>query len=140
MMLTSEPSSISSPMRQLKVHPALGEVSGEGWASSVGGLCPHTSHLDAELGDYMQYAEKRCRKIKSGRIPFSPKTSLWICQTQVYRSLLRFYAGRICNWGNLKQLAQRCNIPDAFSLSIQEIYFCLKACVNKCKYFRKNRK
>jgi hypothetical protein len=88
----------------------------------------------------MQYAERRCWKIKSGRIPFSPEASLWIRRTQVYCSLLRFHAGSIRNQGNLKRSARRCNIPDTFSLSIQEIYFHLKAYVNKCKYFRKNGK
>jgi hypothetical protein len=42
------------------------------------------NHLDKELGNYMRYAEKHCRKIKSGRIPFSPEASLWIRQTQDY--------------------------------------------------------
>jgi hypothetical protein len=41
------------------------------------------NRLDKELGDYMRYAEKHCRKTKSGKIPFSPEASLWICQTQV---------------------------------------------------------
>jgi hypothetical protein len=88
----------------------------------------------------MRYAEKHYRKIKSGRIPFSPEASLWICQTQVYRSLLKYHAGKICNRGNLNRTARRCNILDAFSLSIQEIYFRLKACVGKCEYFRRNGK
>jgi hypothetical protein len=79
--------------------------------------------LDKELGAYMRYAEKNCQNIKSGRIPFSPEASLWIRQTQGYRSLLRYHAGKIRNQGNLKQSARRCNIPDAFSLSIQDIYF-----------------
>ena len=55
------------------------------------------NQLDNELGSYMRYAEKSCRKIKSGRIPFSPEASLWIRQTQVYRSLLRYHAGKIRN-------------------------------------------
>jgi hypothetical protein len=37
--------------------------------------------LDKELGQYMWYAEKNCRKIKSDCIPFLPESSLWICQT-----------------------------------------------------------
>jgi hypothetical protein len=98
------------------------------------------NQLDKELGQYMRYAEKKCCKIKSGRIPFSPEASLWIGRTQVYQSLLKFHAGRIWNRGNLKQSARRCNIPDAFSLSIQVIFFHLKACVSQCKYFRKNGK
>ncbi len=67
--------------------------------------------LDKELGDYMWYAEKHCRKIKSGRIPFSPEASLWIRRTQVYRSLLKYHAGKIRNQGNLNRTARRCNIP-----------------------------
>ncbi len=42
----------------------------------------HLNCLDKDLGDYMRYAKKNCRKIKSGRIPFSPEALLWICQTQ----------------------------------------------------------
>ncbi len=41
--------------------------------------------LNEELGQYMRYAEKKCRRIKLGRIPFSPEASLWIRRTQVYR-------------------------------------------------------
>ncbi len=61
--------------------------------------------LDRESGHYMGYAEKKCRKIKSGRIPFSPELSLWIRWTQVYRSLLKYHAGRIRNHGNLSRSA-----------------------------------
>jgi hypothetical protein len=94
--------------------------------------------LDEELTNYMRYAEKHCQKIKSGRIPFSPEASLWIRRSQVYRSLLRHHAGKIRNQSNLNRTARRCNIPDAFSLSIQEIYFRLKVCADKCEFFRKN--
>jgi hypothetical protein len=40
--------------------------------------------LDSELGDYMRHAEKKCRKIKSGCIPFSPEAALWIRRMQKY--------------------------------------------------------
>jgi hypothetical protein len=44
------------------------------------------------------------------------------------------------NQGNLKQAARRCNILDAMSLSIKEIYLRLKACVDQCNHFRKHGK
>ncbi len=100
----------------------------------------HLNKLDKELGQYMHYAEKKCRKIKSCRIPFSLEASLWIRWTQVNQSLLKYHAGRIKNRGNLKQAARRCNILDAMSLSIEEIYLCLKACVDQCDHFRKHNK
>jgi hypothetical protein len=98
------------------------------------------NQLDDELGQYMRHAEKKCRKIKSGRIPFSPEASQWICRTQVYRSLLKYHAGRICNRGNLKRMARRCNIPNAMSLTIHKIEMCLKTCVIQCDYFTKHGK
>ena len=66
--------------------------------------------LDAEMRQYMCAAEKKCRRIKSGRIHFCPKASKWIRRAQVYRSLLRFHAGKIRNLGNLNQAARRCGI------------------------------
>jgi hypothetical protein len=34
--------------------------------------------IDQEGQDYMIHVEKMCRKIKCCRIPYSPKTSIWI--------------------------------------------------------------
>ena len=34
--------------------------------------------LDKEMKRYMKGAEKKCRRIKSGQIPFSPEASKWI--------------------------------------------------------------
>ncbi len=88
----------------------------------------------------MQNAEKKCQKIKLGRIPFSPEASLWIRRTQVYRLFLKYHAGRICNQGNLKRTARRCNIPDAMNLIIHKIEMQLKTCITWCDYFRKHGK
>jgi hypothetical protein len=41
----------------------------------------HLKQLDDEFGDYMRHAEKKCQKIKLGRIPFSPEASWWICRS-----------------------------------------------------------
>ncbi len=101
-------------------------------------LTKRLNKLDKELGQYMRFAEKKCCKLKSSRIPFSPESSLWIHWSLVYRSLLKYHAGRIKNRGNLFRSAWRCNIPDAFLISIQEIYFRLTACLNMYDYFRKH--
>ena len=36
----------------------------------------------------MAHAKKKCQRIKSGQIPFSPESALWIHRTQVYRSII----------------------------------------------------
>ncbi len=75
------------------------------------------NRIDRKLGQYMRHAEKKCQKIKSGQIPFSPEASVWIKWTQVYQSLLKYHDRRIRNRDNLKRFAQQCGIVDAMSIS-----------------------
>ncbi len=96
--------------------------------------------LDKQSKDLMTNAEKKCRKIKSGRIPFSPNAALWIRRTQVYQSLLCYHNGQIRNRGNLKQMARHCSIPNCFAITVKEVSLCLKVCMEKCNYFRKHGK
>jgi hypothetical protein len=69
----------------------------------------------------MIHAEKKCQKLKSGRIPFSPEVLLWIRQSQVYRSLLRWHAGKIRNHGNLQRTSRQCHINALFELTVEDI-------------------
>jgi hypothetical protein len=77
--------------------------------------------LDWEGEAYMKHTKKKCSWFKSGWIPFSLEALLWIHQCQVYRSLLRWHAGKIRNWGNLKRTARRCQINAPFQLSVEDI-------------------
>ncbi len=64
--------------------------------------------LDKEGEAYMKHGEKKCCRLKSGCIPFSPETSLWIRQSQVYHSLLRWHAKKTRNCGILRCTARHC--------------------------------
>ena len=94
--------------------------------------------IDSETRQYMRAAERKCRRIKSGRIPFSPESSKWIRRAQVYRSILRFHAGKIHNRSNLKRAARRCGIDRPLQMSLQEVRARLKVCKAKCNYFKKH--
>ena len=96
--------------------------------------------LDRQSREIMLHAEKKCRRIKSGRIPFSPEAALWIRRTQVYRSLLRYHNGQIRNRGNLKRSARRCGISQCLSIPVEGVLLRLKVCLEKCDYFRKHGK
>jgi hypothetical protein len=84
-------------------------------------LTKRINRIDRKLGQYMRNVEKKCQKIKSGQIPFSPEASVWIKRTQVYQSLLKYHDGRIRNRGNLKRSTQRCGIVDTMSILREEI-------------------
>jgi hypothetical protein len=114
----------------------MGEAHGN--SKSRKSLAKWMNRLDKELGKYMRYTEKKCRKIKSRQILFSPEAAMWIRRMQVYRSLLKYHAGQICNRGNLKRAARRCGIEYPLSLSIKEIYLRLQSCVAQCEYFHQN--
>ena len=83
----------------------------------------------------MKHAEKKCRRLKSGRIPFSLEALLWIRQCQVYRSLLRWHNGKLRNYGNLCRTARRCQINAPFQLTVEDIKLCMSICKEKCDYF-----
>jgi hypothetical protein len=103
-------------------------------------FCKGLSKLDKQRKDIMINAERKCQHIKLGWISFSPQSVLWICCTQVYRSLLRYHRGLIRNRGNLKRTARRCGILSCPSLSVEEILHCIKVCINQCNYFQKHGK
>jgi hypothetical protein len=63
--------------------------------------------LDQEREAYMKHAEKKCCRLKSGRIPFSLEALLWIHQCQVYGSLLRWHNGKLWNYSSLYPIAQQ---------------------------------
>jgi hypothetical protein len=94
--------------------------------------------INSELGKYMCHAEKKCRKIKSGCIPFLPEALIWIRRTQVYRLLLKYHPGKIRNRANLKRAARHCRIPLPLSIPIPEIHTPLQICISQCNYFRKH--
>ena len=95
----------------------------------------HINKIDQEANDYMRRAERKCRKIRNGRIPFSPEAAIWIRRRQVYESLFRRLQNKIKNWSNLRRSAQRCGILRPFSLGKAEIKTRLQVCEEKCGYF-----
>ncbi len=96
--------------------------------------------LDREGEAYMKHTEKKCCRLKSGCIPFSPEGSLWIWQSQVYCSLLRWHAGKVRNHGNIRCTAWRCQINTPFQLTVDDIKLRLRICKEKCDCFWKHRK
>lgn len=92
--------------------------------------------VDNEFGNYMDCAEKQCRKIKSGRIPFSPESQKWIRRRQVYQSLLSYSINRTGNRGNLIRSARRSQIAFPMQLTEEQIRIRLQVCDEHCEYYR----
>eukprot|EP00956_Cyclotella_meneghiniana_P026049 scaffold55510_cov37-Cyclotella_meneghiniana.AAC.1 len=97
---------------------------------SDGNIHERMNRIDELARDCMIHAEKKCRKLKSGNIPFSPEASLWIKRTQFYRTLLRYHAGKGKNRG------KRCQVRQPFKLSVEEVHARLTECKTQCGYFK----
>ena len=92
--------------------------------------------IDTELKQYMLHSERKCRKIKSGVIPFSPESEIWIRRRQTYYNLLRRSLGNRCNTGNLLRAARRCGIQEPLNLSGEEIRQRIAVCDEQCTFFK----
>ena len=82
---------------------------------------------------YMYHAERKCRLITSGHIPFPPDSSVWIRLCQVYRFILRYHAEKSRNRSNLKRSDRRCGIGGLLQMSLKEVRDCLQVTHDKCK-------
>jgi hypothetical protein len=93
--------------------------------------------IDKESQQYMLGVEQKCRKLRAGTIPFSPKVVRWIRRAQVYRSRLQARDGRRKNIGNLRRLAKRVGIKNPMQLNLREIRTRLRVCENKCQQLKR---
>jgi hypothetical protein len=94
--------------------------------------------IDEESGQYMKHAEKKCRKLKSGRMPFSLESIIWIKRKQIYISLLDYQRGKVKKRGNLLRSARRQQIVRPLSLTIRDIKVRLEVCKQQLAHFREH--
>ena len=92
--------------------------------------------VDREFKEYKKNAEKGCRKIKSGSIPFAPESEVWIRRHRVYSTLMSLLNGHQVNRGNLICSARRAGILAPFDLMESEIRGRLRTCEEHCEYYR----
>ena len=59
-----------------RLNSRLIKVASSGQSKDL--VCWKINKIDEESNDYMWHAEQKCRRIKNGRIPFSPEASIWI--------------------------------------------------------------
>ena len=49
--------------------------------------------VDNTSMQFMKHPTKKCRRLKSGRICFSPESVIWIKREQIYKSLVEYTLG-----------------------------------------------
>ncbi len=94
--------------------------------------------VDESSMQFMKRAEKKCRRLKSGRISFSLESVIWIKREQIYKSLLEYQLGRNKNRGNLKRAARKQGIKEPFQITIAELKTRMEVCEECNNYFREH--
>ncbi len=92
----------------------LGEAHTEG--RNRGEVQSKIDSVDNTSTQFMQHAAKKCRKLKSGQICFSPESVIWLKRSQIYTSLIEYNLGRKKNRGNLKRGAWKNGIEHPFQI------------------------
>ena len=87
---------------------------------------------------YMKHTAKKFRRLKSGRICFSPESVIWIKREQIYKSLGKYHLGRNKNRGNMKRAARKQGIKEPFKISMAELKTRLEVCEERNNHFRKH--
>jgi hypothetical protein len=94
--------------------------------------------IDKDSMQYMKHAAKKCKKLKSGCICFSPESVIWIKREQIYKSLVKYHLGRNKNRGNMKRVVRKQGIKEPFKISMAELKTWLEVCEERNNHFRKH--
>jgi hypothetical protein len=94
--------------------------------------------VDKSSMQFMKHAKKKCIRLKSGRISFSPESVIWIMREQIYKSLIEYQQGRNKNRGNLEWAARKQGIKEPFQITRAELKIRMDVCVERNNYFREH--
>ena len=74
--------------------------------------------IDRVLGEGMSYAEKKCRKIRAGAVPFSDKLAKAGHQIKLWRLVVRHKVTNSVNTRTIRRVAKRCNLQSVLSVTL----------------------
>jgi len=122
----------------LRWHRLIGKL-GEAHSGSTDreGVQSKIGKVDESSIQFMKHA-KKCRRLKSGCICFSPESVIWIKREQIYKSLMEYQLGRNKNRGNLKRAARKQGIKEPFQITMAELKARLEVCDERNNYFREH--
>ncbi len=79
-------------LRRHRLIEKLGEAHSKG--KSKEHIQSRIVKVDGEIMQFMKRAAKKCRKLKSGCICYSPESVIWIRREQIYKSLVGYHLGQ----------------------------------------------
>ena len=88
--------------------------------------------------ELMLASEKRCRKIKTDTIAWSPVIGEWTRRLNLYRWLIRYRKGLRVNLSNLERSCQRAGFPHPSRITLESAQVNERACILKLDSYRRD--
>jgi len=101
-----------------KLHAIFTESASPGFDWNTLGPCLEA--LDSIKSQCMQYAEKKCRKLQMGQVPFSPELMQYYFLQQLWLLVWRKRAGHPVSSSKIRRLSKKCSLPQAPSATLLE--------------------
>ena len=97
--------------------------------------CRALESIDRVLGEGMVHAEKKCRKIRAGAVPFSEKLAIAGHRIKLWRLVVKHKLTNNVKTRSIRRIAKRCNLKSVLSVPLSTARKLLKkAKVNYLKF------
>ena len=81
--------------------------------------------IDKVLGEGMIAAEKKCRKLKAGEVPFSPEIATAGDHIKLWGLVIRHKKGKNINTRHIRRVANKCDVTKPLARTLEEAYLSL---------------
>lgn len=106
-------------------HNLLGkiyQVATSNWTNQWGTFAAKVESLDRVKTEGMAYAEKRCRRLHTGAVFFSPELDLWYKRRRLFSLVItRTENKRKVRRSTIIKLARKCGVDDIFAIPLEDI-------------------
>ena len=89
--------------------------------------------IDRIKKDSMKFAEKKCRKIGMGAVPYSPSVLIWKNRRDLWSMVIRFHRGCKINRAIIKRKAKKFDIIAPLSTTLESAMAAKQKCATECE-------
>ena len=93
--------------------------------------------IDQVITEGMINAEKKCRKIKVGAVPFSPKLAMVGTKVKLWSLIVRHHKGKNIKTRYIRRIEKKCNMKKTLSTSYNKALRMLNKAIKEYKKLKK---
>ena len=99
--------------------------------------CAEYERLDRLRTEGRIYAERRCRKLRKGQVPFSPALKKSAAKVEICKLLIRRHRGGRASSRKIQRLSNVCGVQGYKNLQFDELKVRLKTALKEYRFIKK---